>query len=313
MRTIWTRIALVVALAVVAPGTRAEEEPAASLRIVGSGYTMPRFTRGWAEAFERAHDVRVEIVSTGTSTAPPALLSGEADVGSMTRPLNDAEREAFERRHDRQPVAIPVAADALVVFVNGSNPLEGLSLSQIDAVFSQTRRCGHDEDVTTWGQLGLAGDWSDRAIGLYGRRPGSGTGTYFRDVALCGGRFKDWLRINPGGASAALAVAESRFAIGFGSRSDAIEGMKPLGLAANGAGTFARPTADGVASGSYPLGRLLYFYVLAPADGAPLRSELRAFLEYALSEEAQAAVEKAGFLRAPQSAAAALSELLGSD
>jgi phosphate transport system substrate-binding protein len=132
-------------------------------------------------------------------------------------------------------------------------------------------------------------------------------------VALCGGRFKDWLRINPGGASAALAVAESRFAIGFGSRADAIEGMKPLGLTANGDGLFAQPTADSVASGSYPLGRLLYFYVLAPADGMPLRGELRTFLEYALSDEAQAAVEQAGFLRAPQSATETLSRLPASD
>lgn len=301
-----TALALLVLALLLAGGGRvsgaAEEEPA-GIRITGSGYTMPRFTRAWAADFEATRGVTVAITPTGTSTGPPALLRGEADIAGMTRPLNAAEREAFRRRHGREPVGIPVAADAVVVFVNDDNPLERLTLVQVDAVFSRSRLCGADRDAARWGELGLDGGWADRAISLYGRRPGSGTGTFFRNHALCGGEYKQWLQINPGGESAARAIAESRWGIGFGSRSDGREGMKALALARRAGEPYAPPSAEAVASGAYPLGRMLWFYVLPPADG-PLDPTLRDFLEFVLMPGPQEAVAKAGFLPVSRETAA---------
>lgn len=272
-------------------------EPAA-IRITGSGYTMPRFLEPWAEKFREASGTEVVITGTGTSTAPPALLRGEADVAAMSRRMSETELDAFEARFGRQPVAIPVAADALAVFVNTGNPLKQLTLSQLDGIFSAQRRCGPGEAITRWGQLGVGEPFEDRRLTLYGRRPGSGTGALFRDLALCGGPYRDSLRINPGGASAALAIAEEPYGIGFGSRTDAAEGMKPVAIAREAGTPFVLPgDASDIYSGAYPLGRLLYFYVLAGEAGPP--EALRSFLAFALSESAQDIVEEAGFLRIP--------------
>ena len=270
----------------------------ASIVVAGSGYTMPRFTVRWAKAFESARGIRVVIERRGTSTGPPALLRGRAQIASMTRPMNADELEAFRFHVGYEPTAIPVAADAVAVFVNERNPLDRLTLSQLDAIFSKTRRCGAERDADVWGEVGLGGAWADRSIGLYGRRPGSGTGTYFRAVALCGGEFKDWLRVNPGGTSAALAIADAVYGIGFGSFVDRRPGMKALALARREGEPYATVAAEHVHSGAYPLGRHLYFYVSQP-PGKPLPAPLAAFIGYALSEEGQEVVEELGYLRVP--------------
>jgi len=278
------------------------------LVVRGSGYTMPRVARAWADAFERRSGIPVRIEGTGTSTGPPALLRGEAHVAGMTRPMSPAELEAFRSRLGAEPLAIPVAADALAVFVNERNPLEALSLEQVDAIFGSTLRCGAAESIEQWGAVGLGGEWAGRRISLYGRRAGSGTGTYFANVALCGGSYKDWVRINPGGESAARAVAESRWAIGFGGRNDAIQGMKALALSRT-TGAPALPERGAVYDGSYPLGRLLYFYVVQPEQRA-WPEGLRAFLAFVLTEEAQEQAERAGFLHlTAETAARALQTL----
>jgi phosphate transport system substrate-binding protein len=271
--------------------------------VAGSGYTMPRFTARWAEAFRASSGVRVEIERNGTSTGPPALLRGRAQIASMTRPMNGDELEAFRVRLGHEPIGIPVAADALAVFVNQRNPLDRLTIPQIDAIFSSTRACGAERDAAVWGDVGVGGPWADRSIGLYGRRPGSGTGTYFRNVALCGGRFKDWLRINPGGTSAALAIAEAEYGIGFGSFFDRQPGMKALSIAPRKGERYATVAAKDVYSGAYPLGRHLYFYVSQP-PGQPLDRALASFIRYSLSEPAQAVVEEMGYLRVPPDVAA---------
>ncbi len=268
--------------------------------VAGSGYTMPRFTARWAETFRARGGARVEIERNGTSTGPPALLRGRAQIASMTRSMNGDELEAFRIRLGHEPVAIPVAADAIALFVNQENPLDRLTIEQVDAIFSTTRSCGAEGEAAVWGDVGVGGPYADRSIGLYGRRPGSGTGTYFRNVALCGGDFKDWLRINPGGTSAALAIAEAKYGIGFGSYIDRRAGMKPLAIAPHKGERYATVAAEDVYSGAYPLGRHLYFYVSGPAD-QPLDAALASFIAYALSDEAQAVVEEMGYLRVPPS------------
>lgn len=294
--------ALAGALLLCLTATAAVAETAA-VRITGSGYTMPRFLEPWAAMFEEETGTTVSIAGTGTSTGPPALLRGDADIAAMSRPMNDAELAAFVARRGGEPVAIPVAADALAVFVNGGNPLERLTLLQLDAIFSAERRCGPEEAISRWGEIGLDGAWRERRLTLYGRRPGSGTGALFRELALCGGPYRADLRINPGGASAALAIAEEPYGIGFGGRTDGVEGMKMVAIATAEGEPYKLPTrADDVYSGAYPLGRQLYFYVLG--SGHELAAPVREFLVFALSEPAQDVVEQAGFMRIPPDMAA---------
>jgi phosphate transport system substrate-binding protein len=269
-----------------------------TVRVAGSGYTMPRFTVRWAEAFTAKTGIQVEVEGKGTSTGPPALIRGKADIASMTRPMSNAELTAFHRRFGHLPTPIPVAADAVAVFVNERNPLERLTLIQVDAIFSKTRRCGAAQDAQVWGDLGLEGEWADRSIGLYGRRPGSGTGTYFRDAALCGGKFKDWMRVSPGRDSAAFAISEAVYGIGFASFADRRKGMKALALAPRRGEPYGWVEATDIYSDTYPLGRQLYFYVNREPNST-LDPSIAAFISYALSEEAQSMVHEAGYLRLP--------------
>lgn len=279
-----------------ASGVRAGD----TLLIAGSGYTMAQFTRSWVAAFNARGGVQVTLEGRGTSTGPPALLSGRAQIASMTRELNASEREAFRRKRGREPRAIPVAADAIAIFVREDNPLRALTLLQVDSIFSAGRRCGDGPDIAMWGELGLDGEYASRSIGIYGRRPGSGTGEFFRLIALCDGRFKTSLRVAPGPMSSALAIANDPYGIGFSSRADLTGGTRAVPIE-----TAAGPTtvgADDVYSGAYPLARRLYFYV-DPEPGQPLPPGLLDFLGFALSSEAQLAVEAAGYLAVPRAEA----------
>src|SRR5690554_3595372 len=156
-----------------------------NLSSVGSD-TLANLMTLWAEEYKRLYpNVNIQVQAAGSSTAPPALTEGTSNLGPMSRPMKDGEIQAFEQKHGYRPLEIPVAIDALAVFVNKDNPIRGLTLPQVDAIFSSTRRCGHPEDVTRWGQLGLTGAWEARSIQLYGRNSVSGTYGYFKENALC--------------------------------------------------------------------------------------------------------------------------------
>jgi phosphate transport system substrate-binding protein len=294
-----TLIALLGLLA--APGTFAQSggDAPAALRIVGAD-SMATFLRGWARGFERTTPgVRVEIESRGSSTGPPALLTGRAEIASMSRPMNDSEIEAFRTRFGHEPVAVVVAIDALAVFVHPRNPLSELSLPQLDAVFSAKPSCGGAEPALRWGDLGVEGEYADRGIGLYGPGPRSGARGYFRERVLCGERFRDTLRSKPGARSIAMSVADSPFGIGVGSQTGRVPGVKALALAPVAAEPYATLSAAEVYSRAYPLGRPLFFY-LAPPGEQGRDPRVVAFVELALSPAGQSAVEKAGYLRVPE-------------
>ena len=182
---------------------------------VGSD-TLNNLMTLWAEAFKRQYpNVNIQIQGAGSSTAPPALIEGAANFGPMSRLMNAKEVEAFEKKHGYKPTAIPVAIDALAVYVNKDNPIKGLSMPQVDAIFSSTRKCGGAADITKWGQVGLTGEWADRAIAIYGRNSVSGTYGYFKEHALCKGDFKKNVAEQPGSASVVQSVTGQINAIGY--------------------------------------------------------------------------------------------------
>ena len=271
----------------------------ATLRISGSD-TMSVIVRGWAKGFERTRSgVKVEVEGRGSSTGPPALLAGRAQIASMTRPMNDAELEAFRRRFGREPIAVVVGIDAVAVFVSVRNPLDRLTLAQLDAIFSAEPGCGAAAAATTWGDLGLEGAFADRRIGLYGRGPQTGTYDYFRNEVLCGEHFREGLRSQPGARSAAMSVSESSYGIGFASRTGLVPGVKALALSAGDGKPYATLNAGEVYSGAYPLGRPLYLYTAPPGEAGVDRHVL-ALVEIALSTAGQSAVQKAGYLEVPE-------------
>jgi phosphate transport system substrate-binding protein len=268
----------------------------------------------WLEEFRRFYpNVNIEIQGAGSSTAPPAVTEGTAQFGPMSREMRQSEIDAFEQRHGYPPTAIPVAIDLLAVYVNRDNPIEGMTIQQVDAVFSATRRCGHASDITRWGQLGMSGAWANRDFTLYSRNAVSGTYGFFKDNALCGGDFKPTINEQPGSSSVVQGVTESINGIGYSGIGYITSGVRaiPLTASPNG-GSYFQPTPENAASGEYPLARYLYIYVNRhPNRGyGPIERE---FLKMVLSKPGQEVVHRDGFVPLPEVATARFRRELGLD
>ncbi|HBZ68838.1 MAG TPA: phosphate-binding protein [Deltaproteobacteria bacterium] len=266
-----------------------------NLNSVGSD-TLNDLMGFWAEGFQKQYpNVRSQIEGKGSSTAPPALIAGTAQLGPMSREMKPSELDEFEKKYGYKPTQIRVAIDALAVYVNKDNPLSKLTLPQVDAVFSKTRRCGLAADITTWGELGLGGAWSSRPISIYGRNSASGTYGYFKEHALCNGDYKDSVKEQPGSASVVQGVTEDINAIGYSGIGYRTSGVKALDLAIKEGSPFGKAEAADVYGGKYPLSRFLYIYVNR-APGKPLDPLVREFLRFVLSYDGQQLVVKAGYL-----------------
>jgi phosphate transport system substrate-binding protein len=277
-----------------------------NLSSVGSD-TLANLMTLWTEAFKKEYpNVNVQVQAAGSSTAPPALTEGTSNFGPMSRLMKDKEIEAFESRHGYRPTAVRVAIDALAVYVHKDNPIESMTIDQIDSVFSVTRRCGGANDITTWGQLGLAGSWANRPIQLYGRNSVSGTYGYFKQTALCSGDFKNNVNEQPGSASVVQAVTASLNGIGYSGIGYKTSGVKAISLAKREGADAVAATPENALNRSYPLARYLYVYVNKKPNTAlqPLEAE---FLKLVLSKAGQAVVEKDGYV--PVSASVAQREL----
>lgn len=269
-----------------------------NLTSVGSD-TLANMMTLWAEAFRHIYPaVNIQIQAAGSSTAPPALIEGTATIGPMSRRMKAREQAAFERRYGYLPLAIPVAVDALAVYVHKDNPLKGLTVAQVDAVFSANRKCGYSKDVTKWNQLGLTRHWSNQFIQLFGRNSVSGTYGYFKKRALCQGDFKNSVNEQPGSASVVQAVTSTPNAIGYSGLGYYSTGVKAIPISSNGE-TFIAATSKNAADGSYPLSRILYVYVNKHPNRplAPMEAE---FIRFVLSEQGQAIVESDGYVRVPK-------------
>ncbi len=279
---------------------------------VGSD-TLANLMTFWAEAFKRQYpNVNVQIQAAGSSTAPPALTEGTANLGPMSRKMKDKEIQAFEKKHGYKPYAIPVAIDALAVFVHKDNPIKGLTLAQVDAVFSSTRRCGFKEDANTWGRLGLTGAWANRDIQLFGRNSVSGTYGYFKEKALCGGDFKPSVNEQPGSASVVQSVSNSLNAMGYSGMGYVTSGVKAVALARKEGEAFVEATPANAMSGKYPLARFLYVYINKDPN-KPLQPLEREFVKLMLSRQGQEVVVKDGFVPVPAAVAEKTLKELGID
>jgi len=270
---------------------------------VGSD-TLNNLMTLWAEEFKRFYpNVNIQIQGAGSSTAPPALIEGAANFGPMSRVMNSKEIEAFEKRYGYKPTAVPVAIDALAVYVNKDNPIKGLSIQQVDQILSATRRCGGKEDLTRWGQVGMTGEWANRTIALYGRNSVSGTYGFFKEVALCRGDFKSTVAEQPGSASVVQSVTTGLNAIGYSGIGYMTSGVRALPLAAKGGSNFVTPSPENAVSGAYPLARVLYVYV-NKRPNQPLPPLEREFFRMVLSKEGQTVVVRDGFVAMPAKMAA---------
>jgi phosphate transport system substrate-binding protein len=266
-----------------------------NVNAIGSD-TLNNLMTLWAEAFKKQYpNVKIQIEGKGSSTAPPALIAGTAQLGPMSRLMKPEEVDAFEKQYGYKPTMIRVAVDGIGVFVNKDNPLEQLTLPQVDAIFSKTRKGGATDDITTWGQLGLSGDWASKPISMYGRNSASGTYGYFKEHALYKGDYKDTVKEQPGSAAVVQGITADKFGIGYSGVGYKTSDVKAVKLAAKDGGEYIADDAENVYSGRYPLARFLYIYV-NKAPGKPLSPLVREFLAFVLSREGQETVIKDGYL-----------------
>ena len=265
-----------------------------NLKSIGSD-TLNNLMTLWAEGFKAKYpSVKIEIEGKGSSTAPPALINGTAQFGPMSRPMKSAEIDEFEKKFGYKPSAIRGAVDALAIFVHKDNPIKCISLRQVDAVFSKTRKGGGDKDIATWGQVGATGNWADKPISLYGRNSASGTYGYFKEVALFNGDYKDSVKEQPGSSAVVQGVASDKFAIGYSGVGYKTADVRSVPLSATVGAECFNATSENAYSGDYPISRFLYVYVNVNPNQRldPIRAE---FIEYVYSRQGQEAVVKDGY------------------
>jgi phosphate transport system substrate-binding protein len=294
------------------PSYVAQTEAAGELRVSGAD-TMQALMEDWGRTFQQRHPRAALRVTHDTKLSAEgftALLEGQADVVTFVREPFRAEQQGFEQKFGYPMRVVNVAGGsyatqsgthAIAIYVNAGNPLRGLTLAQLDAVFSKTLRRGAMQTITTWGQLGLTGEWAQRPVHVYGmlRQRGSGNPpgivNYLSDAMLAGGDWRDDLReqVDRPGEPALHAivhrVAEDPLGIGYSGFAYGAPGAKTLALARTGQGPFYAGTAAEVASRDYPLSRRIYLGFNVP-PGQPLSALQREFLRFVLSREGQQAV-----------------------
>src|SRR5215475_3827495 len=236
-----------------------------NLSSVGSD-TMNNVMALWAEGFKKFYpNVNIQIEGKGSSTAPPALIEGTAQLGPMSREMRGTEVDAFEAKYGYKPTQLRTSLDSLAVFVHKDNPIKGLTMQQVDSMFSKTFRC-KGTDAKTWGDVGDDGSWAGAPISLYGRNSASGTYGFFKEHALCNGDFKDTVKEQPGSASVVQGVSEDRNGAGYSGIGYATSGVRTVPLAAKQGGPFQEANYQNVVSGNYPLSRFLFIYINRASD-----------------------------------------------
>jgi phosphate transport system substrate-binding protein len=279
---------------------------AGNLNSIGSD-TLNNLMTLWAEGFKKSYpNVNIQIEGKGSSTAPPALIEGTAQLGPMSRPMKGEEIDAFEKKFGYKPTEVRVGIDALAIFAHKDNPLKGITMKQADGIFSSTRKRGAD-DIVEWGQLGLDA-WKNRKISLYGRNSASGTYGFFKDHTLDKGDFRNTVKEQPGSSAVIQGVGSDQYALGYsgiGYKTSAVRAL-PVG---EKDGEYFEANYENCLSGDYPLARFLIIYV-NKKPGQAMDTLTKEFLTFVVSKEGQAIVEKNNYFPMPASVAKEVLESL---
>lgn len=268
-----------------------------NLNSIGSD-TLNNLMTLWAEGFRAIYpNVNIQIEGKGSSTAPPALIEGTAQLAPMSRAMKGSEIDAFEKKYGYKPTEIKVSIDALAVYVHKDNPLKSLSLQQVDSIFSSTYRLG-GKPATTWGDVGLTGEFANRPISLFGRNSASGTYGFFKDVALGKGDYSTRVKEQPGSSAVVQGIASDIYAMGYSGIGYKTSGVKVLALAAKPGEKAYEANPENCLSGDFPLARFLYIYINKDPS-KPMDKLTKEFLNFVLTKPGQEVVAKDGYFPMP--------------
>jgi len=269
-----------------------------SLTVTGSD-TMKPLTQRWESKLREIYpNLAIQVQGLGSETGPPALLEGKAQIAALSRKMTPEEIAVFTTRYGYEPTEVPVAEDALAIFVHHDNPIIGLTLLELEAIFCKERRRGAGQPITNWGQLGLTDEWSQAGIHLHGRNSLSGTATFFLEYVCQNGEFQPAMRQAPGAASVVVEVMKDRYAAGFSGVGYRTSTVRPIALSERKGSAAIEPNFETVINGAYPLRRYLYLYVNKPPKSV-LPSIVSEFVKFAISQEGQQIVVKEGFFPLP--------------
>jgi phosphate transport system substrate-binding protein len=267
-----------------------------NLNSIGSD-TLNNLMTLWAEGFKAKYpNVNIQIEGKGSSTAPVALIEGTAQLGPMSRAMKSEEIDEFEKKFGYKPIEVKVAIDALAVYTHKDNPIKGLTLQQVDSIFSSTFK-GGGTAISKWGQAGLDGEWSDKDISKYGRNSASGTYGFFKDEALLKGDFDASVKEQPGSSAVVQGVASDLGGIGYSGIGYRTSSVNAIALGTSPDALF-EPTYENCLTGDFPLSRFLYVYVNKNPE-KPMDVLTLEFLKFVLSQEGQEVVVKDGYYPMP--------------
>ena len=264
----------------------------ASITIVGSS-TLEPFLKQWAAQVKaKSPATEINISSPGTSVGPKALVQGRADLAAMNREMTNEETEIFIRAHGYYPTAIAVAIEAVALYANPGNPITGIDLTQLDAIYSKSHGCGWRENIDTWGQVGVTGPWKDQKIVMLGHNNKSAVRDFFSKAVICRDDFKAGI---PELTHEELLgqIAQNKYALGYG-RYQADSKLKIIPVQ-KGDGGFVALTMDNIYNRSYRLQHYLFLYVNKPKDKS-LNPAVLEFLKIGLSQQGQGFVSEAGYI-----------------
>lgn len=283
------------------------------MTIAGSDTMQPVLSK-LAMEFRRRHaDIKIAVQGSRDSRLSPedvfltgisTMRRGDGDTAghfgaydvqllASSRALTEQEIKRFQSRYGYAPTAIAIAQDAVAVYVNQENPISRLTLAEVDAIFSATRKRGLP-DIREWGQIGVDGPWAHAPIRLYGRdQKSTGTLPFFKQVVMQGGEFKKELIPEPGSASVIVAVGKDREGIGYSGIGFQTSTVKAVPLSDGTGGPPVEPTIDTVMQGQYPLSRPLYLYVNKDPK-EEWEPKIIEFLRFINSREGQETVARTG-------------------
>jgi phosphate transport system substrate-binding protein len=280
-----------------------KSEPEEELAIVGADI-MDEIVLGWTKIYRKQYPrLSLTLDLRASGAGGPGLASGKGQLAPVGREMFPAERKLFVDKYGYEPLEVKVATGSVgslgktattVILVDKDNPIDCLSIPQLDAVYSKTRKHGYKE-VNTWGDLGAGGEWANRPIHLYGLKPVNGIEIYFKTVAMDSGEYKDNIEFVKGkGFTHAFTVAAEDMAkrpggLTYALLANVTPNVKVLKVSPTTGGTCYEPNTENVYSHKYPMSRYVYIYVNKP-PGKPLEPKVKEFLKLVLSREGQEVV-----------------------
>ena len=249
--------------------------------------TMVILGQRWAETYMgKNQGTTIQVTGGGSGVGIAALINGSCEIAESSRPMKDAEKDQVKQKRGKDVVEIPVALDALAVYVHEANPIAELSLAQLKGIYTGA--------IKNWKDV----DGRDERIILYGRENSSGTYVYFKEHVLENADYFPTTQTLPGTAAVINAVARDTRGIGYGGIAYG-KGIKHLRVKKDANSQAIEPTMENAQSGAYPISRFLYWYFAGQPAG-----DVKKLADWVMTKDGQAVVENVGYYPLPEAVAA---------